>query len=225
VKRTHQLLIGIVAAGLVGTIVGEHAIRRSIERRYQALLGRQRQMEMEYAEVAATHRSLTSHLEREQQRSQELADALAATRAKLEEAMGRLAAETRDNGELKMRLAKVQGQMDQLQGELVAALQDRASGQGAESARPIQLERVVVSSAGALGTQGRVLSVDQEWNFVIIDLGWNAVRIGDTVSIVRDDQVLAQARIERVQETVCAASVLPEWDTGEIRVNDLARLL
>jgi hypothetical protein len=225
VKRTHHVIIGIVATGLVGIIVAEHVIRRSVERRYQDLLGRQRQFEMEYAQMAATHHSLTTHLEEEQRRSQELAGALAATRAKLEETVGRLTEESRNAGELKMRLASVQEQMDQLQGELVTALHDRVSGQGEEPQQPVQLERVVVSSADAAGVQGRIVSVHQDWNFVIINLGWDAVRIGDTVSIMRDDQMLAQARIERVQEGVCAASVLPEWDTGDIRVNDLARLL
>lgn len=224
-KRTHHVIIGIVATGLVGVIVAEHVIRRSVERRYQNLLGRQRQLEMEYAEMAATHHSLTTHLEEEQRRSQELAGALAATRAKLEETVGRLAEENRNAGELKMRLASVEEQMNQLQGELVAVLHDRANDQGAQPQQPIQLERVVVSSTGAPGVQGRIISVHQDWNFVIIELGWNAVRIGDTVLIVRDDQVLAQARIERVQEGVCAATVLPEWDTDDIRVNDLARLL
>jgi len=225
VKRTQRVVIGIIATGLVGAIVGEHSIRRSVERRYQELVERQRQMEMEYAEMAASHRSLTTHLDQEQQRSQELAGALAATRAKLEETVGRLAEETRNAGELKMRLASVQEQMDQLQGELVTALHDQVSGQGEEPQQPVQLERVVVSSADAAGVQGRIISVHQDWDFVIINLGWDAVRIGDTVSIMRDDQVLAQARIERVQEGVCAASVLPEWNAGDIRVNDLARLL
>lgn len=223
--RARQVVMGIVVAGLVGALVGEHVIRRSVERRYQGLLERQRQLEMEYAQIAATHRAVTSRFEREQQRSQELADALASTRATLEETVGRLTEETRNVGELTMRVTTLHQQMGQLQGELAAALQDRAGAERAESSGPVQLERIVVSSTAAPGLQGRIVSVHQDWNFVVIDLGWSAVRIGDTVSIFRGDQLLAKARIERVQEGVCAASVLPEWTAAEIRVNDVARIL
>ena len=59
----------------------------------------------------------------------------------------------------------------------------------------------------------------------MIDLGWDAVRIGDTVSIVRNGQLLAKARIDRVQEGVSAATLLSDWETAEIHVNDLVRVL
>ena len=88
----------------------------------------------------------------------------------------------------------------------------------------MQLERIVVSRTDA-GLHGRVLSIDKNWNFVVVDLGWSAVGIGDTLSIYREEQLLAKARVERVQEGICAASLLPEWSTAEIRVNDQVRAL
>ena len=89
----------------------------------------------------------------------------------------------------------------------------------------VELERVLVSSDGASPLQGRVISVHPEWNFVVIDLGWDAVKIGDTISILRNEAVLAKAKVERVQEGVSAAAVLPEWDADGIEVNDRAQLL
>ena len=59
----------------------------------------------------------------------------------------------------------------------------------------------------------------------MISLGWDAVRIGDVVSIFRNDQLQAKAKIERVQEGVCAATVLPDWKTEAIQLNDLVRIL
>ena len=89
----------------------------------------------------------------------------------------------------------------------------------------MQLDRVVVSEAGTSSLQGRIMSVHRDWNFVVIDLGWGQVRIGDTVSIFRNSQLLAKARVERVQEGVCAATVLPGWETAEIQINDVASIL
>ena len=125
-----------------------------------------------------------------------------------------------------MRLAAIQQQMEQLQGELAATLETRPKAASADaSSAPVRLERVVVSAGGAAGFQGRVLSVHQDWDFVVIDLGWNTVRVGDTVSIFRHNELLAKAKVERVQEAACAATVLPEWNAAEIRVNDLVRAL
>ena len=123
-----------------------------------------------------------------------------------------------------MRLSTTQQQMDQLQGELALALQSH-SWAAQEASGAVQLERVVVSDAGASNLNGRVVSVNKDWHFVVIDLGWDAVRIGDTVSIFRGEQLLAKARVDRVQEGICAATILPEWGTAEVHVNDLVKLL
>ena len=76
-----------------------------------------------------------------------------------------------------------------------------------------------------MGLEGRVVSVYPDWKFVVIDLGWDVVKVGDVVSIYRKDQLLGKARIERVQEQACAATVLPDWNITAIQVNDAARIL
>ena len=223
--RERQVLVGILGAVLLAAATGEHLSRRMIERRYRGAMERQQQLELQFSSVLSTHEQLKQQLQREQRRSQELSDALTSARTQLEEAVGRLTQETQGVRELKMRLAAIQQQMEQLQGELAVTLQERQSEAASQKPSPVQLERIVVSDAGATGLQGRVLSVHQDWDFVVIDLGWDAVRIGDTVSIFRNDRLLAKARIERTQEGVSAAAVLPEWKTSEIQVNDLVRIL
>ena len=92
-------------------------------------------------------------------------------------------------------------------------------------ADPIELQRIVVSGETSPAFLGRIVSVHHDWDFVIIDLGWDAVKVGDTVSIIRGNQLLARARVDRVQEGVCAATVLPEWETESVRVNDTVQIL
>lgn len=228
-NRRQQILIGVIGGvigvALVGVAARERIYRRLFERRYHEAVEEHRKLERHVNEVLATHERLKNDLTQEQQRSRELSDALAATRGRLEEITGRLTEENQNVRKLHMRLAAMQQQMDQLQGELAVTLQERQQAAATKGTAPIQLERVVVSDEASTKLHGRVMSIHTDWGFVVISLGWDAVRIGDTVSIFRDQQLLAKARVERVQENICAATVLPEWNADAVRVNDLARVL
>ena len=219
------VVIGAVGVILTGIAAGEDVARRIITRRYHQMVEARRQLELQVGEMVATHEQLKNDLGQAQQRSQELTEALAQTRTQLESAVGRLTQEARTGRELQQRLGSVQQQMEQLQGELAVTLQSRQAKPAAANEVAVQLERVVVSDADAEALKGRIVSIHKDWNFVVIDLGWDAVRIGDMVSILRNGQLLAKARVDRVQEGVCAATILPEWETAEIRINDLVRIL
>ena len=225
-----QMLVAVTGVALVGVASGEHVARRIIERRYQESMNSRRQLELKVGEVLATHEQLKGALKHEQEHSQELSGALSSMRGELEQSVGRLTEETRKMRELQVRLAAMQQQMDQLQGELAVTLQEHQGTparvlQQQPQFAPVQLEKIVVSDAGSVGLQGRVLSVHQDWSFVVIDLGWDAVKIGDVASVFRNEQLLAKVRVDRVQEGICAATVLPEWEHADIRVNDSVRVL
>ncbi len=224
-SKGRQWLIAGVGLVLVGVAGGEDAARRAIERHYRQAVQDRQQIDRRFRTVLATHEQITSDLYKEQRRSQELSDALKIARAQLEQTVGQLAEESRNVRELHGRLASVQQQVDQLQGELSLTMDQRQTSGELQASKPIELERIVVSDAKAPALQGRVLSVHPDWNFVVVDLGWNAVKVGETVSIFRNDRLLAKARVERVQERVCAATVLPEWQMSEIKINDLAKVL
>jgi len=223
VRPVRRILLAFLGVGLIGAAVGEHLYRRLIERRYrQEITGRQ-QLERRFNEVVITHDQLISDLAKERQRSQELSAIVKEKSEAFEQTVGRLSEETQTIRELQLRLAAMEQQMDQLQGELATALQQSGSANEGK-AGAVELERIVVAKADA-PMQGRVVSVHPDWDFVIIDLGWDEVNIGDTVSIFRSDQLLAKARVERVQEGVAAATLLPEWKSAKIQVNDRVQLL
>lgn len=223
--RGQQVLIGVCGVVLIGAVAWEHGGRRLMERQYREAVESRQHLELQYGEMLATHEQLKQDLDTERQRSNALSESLTSMREQLEKTFARLTEETQTVRELQMRLAAMQQQLDQLQGELVLSLQDRPTQATQGEAGPVQLERIVVSDAAASSLHGRILSIHSSWNFVVIDLGWDAVRIGDTVSIVRNDQLLAKARVERVQEGLCAATILPEWEHADIQVSDLVRLL
>jgi len=221
-KRHALIVVGKVV--VVGTLLGESVALGIIHHRYQTVVESRRQLEQRFGTMRLSHERLVTDLEHERQRAAELTETLAGMQVKVDEAVGRLAEESRTVKALEGRLAAMRTQMDQLQGELALALQQPAH-QAAGTSSPVHLDRVIVSRAGTPAIQGRVMSVHPDWHFVVIDVGWDTVKIGDTVSILRDEQVLAKARVERVQEGVSAATILPEWHAVEIRVNDFVQLL
>jgi len=202
--------------------VAESLSRRATDRRYRRVLEEQGQLEMRFRSIALTHNQLKQQVVEEQRRAEALSEQLAQKSTQLDEAVTRLKEEERTMAKLQERLSTMEAHMERLQGELVVAIRqasDRAEG------GPVQLERILVSTGGQPGLQGRVLSVHQEWKFIVMSLGWDSVQIGDDVSVFRNDQLLGKARIERVQEGVSAASLLPEWEGAEIHINDIVRVL
>ncbi|MBI4341672.1 MAG: hypothetical protein HY598_05265 [Candidatus Omnitrophica bacterium] len=225
VSHIRWAVVTAAGIGLLGVAIGEDVLRRRADRRYQHEAGHRRQLEGHYREALVSHERLTQQLVQEQDASRQLSDALMAANAKVEEAVGRLTEENRTVRDLQARLAAMQQQMDQLQGELAMVLQRRDDAARGASTTQVELERILVSPDGASALQGRIVSVHPEWNFVVVSLGWDTVKIGEVLSIVRDEQVLAKARVERIQEGVCAATVLPEWAIADVQVNDVARTL
>jgi hypothetical protein len=200
--------------------------RREAQRLFREAVDAKRQLERRVDQALSSHEQLVRDLSSERQRSQVLSGELGSVRGQLEEAVGRLTSEGRTTQELRSRLSALEQQLDQLQGELAMTLQERerlAKESGAD--QPVQLERILVGTAASSGLQGRVVSIHESWDFVVTSLGWDEVKVGDTVSIFRDDRLQARARVDRVQEGASAATVLPEWESSEIRVNDIVRPL
>ena len=225
-KRAEQIAIVGVGIALLGAATGEHLYRRVVERQYRQAVENRRRLERQIGEALANHERVVGELKTERDRAQQLAGEVLSLRGRLEETVGRLAEENNAVRGLQLRLAQAQQQMGQLQGELVVTLQDQAASGAGKAASPIQLQRVVVSDVRASEQlAGRVLSVHRDWNFVVINFGWETVRIGDTVAIFRDGELLARAKVERVQEGVSAATIMPEWNAASIRINDVVRTL
>jgi len=223
VSRTRWIALAGVGVILIGMAAGEHVYRRTIQRRYVEAVRSRQQLQRKVDGVLQQHERTKAQLAQERERSKGLSDALESMQAKMDETLTRLSEETRTIRTLHARMAAMQGQMDQLQGELSLALQqDGSKGRGDGA---VKLERVVVSTEGLGSPDGRVVSVHPDWNFVVLNLGWDQVKIGETVSIFRNEQLMAKARVERIQEGVCAATVLPEWKIADVQQNDRAAAL
>lgn len=219
--------VGILAGiGLAAVWAVELSSRRGIERRYRESLEARRALTLEVGELRSAREELASALLEEHQQTEQLSGALSAKDAELTAVLARLSKEDRVIQELEDKLLAMQHQLAHTQGELAVALQAKALPSTAESRHAVQLEKVIVAHAASEpALQGRVLSVNPEWQFVVINLGWNVLDIGEVVSIYHDNTLMAKARVERVQEQASAATLLPEWGQAEIRVDDVVRAL
>lgn len=83
----------------------------------------------------------------------------------------------------------------------------------------IELERIVVKSEGEL--EGKVLVVNREYNFVVVDIGVkDDVEVGDILTIFREGKYAGEARIEKIYDTMSAATIMKEAKPNAISVDD-----
>lgn len=102
--------------------------------------------------------------------------------------------------------------------------------------KEIELPPIVVNSAGkgnepainfnpdqtTPGFNGRVLSINDDNNFVIVDVGQTAgVRLGDTLSVYRDSKYVGRLEVIQVRKDIAAADIKDQW--SRIKVGDVIR--
>ena len=89
--------------------------------------------------------------------------------------------------------------------------------------KAVELEKIVVSPMA--GIAGKVLKVNKEHKFIVADLGReNNLEIGDVLSVHRGDELIGKTKVEKVEEGICAAAILSDWQDAEFKENDLVKL-
>lgn len=94
------------------------------------------------------------------------------------------------------------------------------------SANPqgIELEKIVVKTTPEI--TGKVLSYDKENSFVVVNLGsTDNLKLGDTLSIYRDDKFIGKAQVEKIEEKTSAVAILTPWKNIEYKENDEVKKL
>jgi len=71
------------------------------------------------------------------------------------------------------------------------------------------------------GLTGHILAVNDEWNFVVMDIGAKEGVIENVNMIVyRNGALIGKVKITSVEPSVSIADILPEWKQGEIQEGD-----
>ncbi len=88
----------------------------------------------------------------------------------------------------------------------------------------IELEKIVIKTS--TGLKGKILSYDKNNNFVVTDLGsQNNLKLGDILSVYRNDVFIGRVQIEKFEGTSSAAVVLSPWKNIEFKENDVVEKL
>lgn len=83
----------------------------------------------------------------------------------------------------------------------------------------VQLEKIVVAPAKNL--DGRILTVDGENEFVIVNLGANhGIKEGQVLSVSRGQDHLGDIKVTRVQPEMCAADLISPLSSRQVRKDD-----
>lgn len=86
-----------------------------------------------------------------------------------------------------------------------AAAKKKAS---AASAKP---ENEGKAPAPAANSEGKIMIVNKEFNFVVINLGSkDGINVGDEFSITREGKYIGDLKVEKVHESMSAAGFIPE---------------
>ena len=69
---------------------------------------------------------------------------------------------------------------------------------------------------------GHILSVNEEWGFVVLDIGLNqGLNVGNHEMIVyRNGSFVGKIKITKVEPSISIADVLPEWKQADIQPGD-----
>jgi len=94
----------------------------------------------------------------------------------------------------------------------------------ARSPEEVDLGQIIVSATPIL--EGRVLVVNEKFQFVVVDLGTEAkLDAGTVLTIYRGDQYIGRVQVEETRESVSACRILNEWTQQPIQENDHVREL
>lgn len=100
------------------------------------------------------------------------------------------------------------------------------------SANEVELPPIVISSDGKVdaayhstaspGIDGRVVSVNDENNFLILDIGEAAgLRMGDSLSVYRDSKYIGRVEVIQLRKDIAAADIKDQW--SQIKIGDSVR--
>lgn len=122
-------------------------------------------------------------------------------------------------------------QLDKVKNRATTGMRDSDSDSQPASTASVELPPIVVrpqatnvaeDTAGKITVLGRILAVNKENNFVIIDLGEaSGVKVGDTFQVARDNELIATISVIQVRKSISACDIKKE--DLPLRIGDTLR--
>lgn len=185
----------------------------------------------ELALAVTAQRDLTQSVEDREQEIARLTSDLDGARDQTTELSNQLAELQEERSTLQRQLSSLESTRDELESQVLEL-----------AAQPtVELGKVVVSGAAGqpvvevqdttrsvavAGTDGQVMVVNLEYEFIVMNLGKShGLSVGQEFHIVRGADVLGRVKVEKVYEDLSAAAILPGANAAQIQKGDAVRAL
>lgn len=232
------LIISLVLAAYFFIAKEQEKLKRvKAEEELKITIDEKKVLEIKLNREIKEKEAVKQELAQEKKRSSSLEEQLKEKEKQLEEALNKIEEKEKIiNGTLtkledeKKRSLKFEEELQHLYTKLTSLtkenreLRKRLKSRFSSSPPIIELEKIVVTTVPRGVKEGKILLINKEFNFIIINLGMDDVKKGDRVSIIREGKLIAEAQVERVEEKICAATVLPEYEQVEIKESDIVRI-
>lgn len=187
--------------------------------------GQIKDLDGKLSDANSKNSNLTSKVSELNSKISELDKSIADTKQQLSSVTDKLAKLESDLGgktpaDLKDAIAKAQKEVDRVTAEK-KKVEDDLSGQKAEVARLNDLRERSKTGEMPPGINGKVLKVNQAWNFVVLNVGnLDGVVENGVLVVYRDKQFVGKVKVVSTEPHTCVADIIPEMTKAAVQEGD-----
>jgi predicted RNase H-like nuclease (RuvC/YqgF family) len=192
------------------------------ENRYEELQNTKKDLETTRQDLAKTKSELETtkvELADTQAKVTELTDTVAQKDAELAQASGRIT-------QLEQDKANLQGQIDELNNQLVKSEEDMRDLQDQVATLDKIIKDMEIEKGGPVlgvpsGLSGKIVIVNPDWNFVILDIGSDQKLVpGAEMMVHRADRLIGKVRVSSVHKNLAVAEIMADWRQADPNEGD-----
>ena len=171
-------------------------------------------------DTASKAKALQDDLSKAQAKASDLEQKITAAAQKVSEAQGEAADLKTKLGEQSAAAQEAKAKVAKLETDLRIKTDDLAS-QKAEVARLLDLKQRATKGEMPPGITGQVVSINTNWNFVVLNIGekQGVVPNGELI-VYRNKQYISKVRVANTELNTCVADILVESQKSAIQVGD-----
>jgi predicted RNase H-like nuclease (RuvC/YqgF family) len=221
----------LVEDKLAATLKEKRRIEKEIEDSKKAA----QKAEAKVSALQADIEKAAQQVEEEQQKNKTMASDLADKKQALETLEKNLEKEKQEKLSISKKLEDVQFDYEKVKKEITRIKNENTMLEGRISdlkEKSVDLDRIVVKpESNVMGgsktparelLRGRVLVVNKEYNFIVIDVGQNdGVEKGIVIEIREGTELLGRGEIDKVYETMSSATLLPGANINFVKKGNL----
>ena len=169
---------------------------------------------------------LTKDLDQSRNESQQTSNQLSALQAERDAVKQKLADLEKAKQDLEAKVMELSERPTVELDKVVVGSDQSALGAGTVAAVDAAGLVMPASAGSPASSDGQVVVINREYDFIVMNLGKNhGLSVGQEFQIVRGDEVLGRAKVEKVYDELSAAALLPESKKNNIREGDTVRAL